>query len=69
VFETHFWRDAWTLPVAGGGSIEVALDQGKVNGGGCSQPICEVELELKSGQPTALYDLALYFGGGLRHVS
>ena len=59
VFETHFWRDAWTLPVAGGGSIEVALDQGEVSGGGRSQPICEVELELKAGQPAALYDLAL----------
>ena len=59
VFETHFWRDAWTLPVAGGGSIEVALDQGEVSGGGRSQPICEVELELKSGHPSALYDLAL----------
>lgn len=59
VFETHFWRDVWSLPVAGGGSIEVALDQGFVSGGGHSQPICEVELELKSGPPTALYDLAL----------
>lgn len=59
VFETHFWRNAWALPVAGGGSVEVALDQGEVSGGGHSQPICEVELELKSGQPTALYDLAL----------
>lgn len=59
VFETHFWRNAWTLPLAGGGSIEVALDQGEVSGGGRTQPICEVELELKSGQPAALYDLAL----------
>ena len=59
VFETQFWRTAWTVPVSGGGSIEVALDQGLVSGGGHSQPICEVELELKSGKPVALYDLAL----------
>lgn len=59
VFETHFWRDAWVLSVAGGSSVEVALDQGEVSGGGRSQPICEVELELKSGHPSALYDLAL----------
>ena len=59
VFETQFWRTAWTVPVSGGGSIEVALDQGSVSGGERSQPICEVELELKSGKPTALYDLAL----------
>lgn len=59
LFETRFWRTAWTLPVSGGGGIEVALDQGEVSCDGRSQPICEVELELKSGQPTALYDLAL----------
>ncbi|BBP03395.1 inorganic triphosphatase [Sulfuriferula plumbiphila] len=59
LFQTRFWRTAWTLPVSGGGSIEVALDQGEVSSGGRSQPICEVELELKSGQPAALYDLAL----------
>lgn len=59
VFETQFWRTAWTVPVSGGGSIEVALDQGFVSGGGRSRPICEVELELKSGKPAALYDLAL----------
>ncbi|MBI5751400.1 MAG: CHAD domain-containing protein [Hydrogenophilales bacterium] len=59
VFETQFWRTAWTVPVSEGSSIEVALDQGFVSGGGRSQPICEVELELKSGKPAALYDLAL----------
>ncbi|MBT9613432.1 MAG: CHAD domain-containing protein, partial [Burkholderiales bacterium] len=59
VFETQFWRTTWTVPVSGGSSIEVALDQGFVSGGGRSQPICEVELELKSGKTAALYDLAL----------
>ena len=38
--------------------IELALDQGEVSGGDQQAPICEVELELKSGPPSALFDLA-----------
>jgi len=38
--------------------IELALDQGEVRGGQRSSPISEVELELKSGAPAALFDLA-----------
>jgi inorganic triphosphatase YgiF len=42
----------------GGAEIELALDQGEVRGGRRVSPICEVELELKSGSPGALYGLA-----------
>jgi triphosphatase len=38
--------------------IELALDQGEVSGGDRKSPICEVELELKSGPPAALFALA-----------
>ncbi len=38
--------------------IELALDQGEVTGGDQRSPICEVELELKSGPPAALFALA-----------
>jgi len=38
--------------------IELALDQGEVSGGDQKTPICEVELELKSGPPAALFQLA-----------
>ena len=38
--------------------IELALDQGEVSGGDRQSPICEVELELKSGPPAALFALA-----------
>lgn len=38
--------------------IELALDQGEVTGGDQQSPICEVELELKSGPPAALFALA-----------
>ena len=41
-----------------GAEIELALDQGEVRGGKRTSPISEVELELKSGPPAALFDLA-----------
>ena len=42
--------------------IELALDQGEVSGGRRASPISEVELELKSGRPEALFDLARHLG-------
>jgi inorganic triphosphatase YgiF len=42
----------------GGSEIELALDQGEVSGGRRVSPISEVELELKAGEPSALFDLA-----------
>ena len=42
----------------GEAEIEMALDQGEVSGGEQKRPICEVELELKSGPPAALFALA-----------
>jgi len=59
VFETRFDRTAWMLIGRGGSQIEVALDVGEVRAGKNSQPICEIELELKAGQPDALFALAL----------
>lgn len=41
-----------------GAEIELAVDQGEVRGGKRTSPISEVELELKSGRPTALFGLA-----------
>jgi inorganic triphosphatase YgiF len=63
VFETHFNRTAWLIAGKGGAQIEVALDVGEVRAGECSQPICEIELELKAGQPDALFALALEWAG------
>lgn len=59
VFETRFQRTAWVLRPRGGGEIEVALDVGEVRAGARSEPLCEVELELKAGDPDMLFDLAL----------
>ena len=64
VFETRFTRTAWLISGIGGSKIEVALDVGEVlalnndRTNKCSQPICEIELELKAGKPDALFALA-----------
>lgn len=41
-----------------GSEIELALDQGEVRGGRAASAISEVELELKAGEPAALFELA-----------
>ncbi len=56
-FETNFDRTAWWVDL-GGNRIEVALDQGAVESGGARAPICELELELVQGKPSALFQLA-----------
>ncbi len=58
VFETRFSRTAWLVGGRGGAAIEVALDIGEVRAGRSSQPICEIELELKAGRPDVLFALA-----------
>lgn len=56
-FNVRVTRLQRTLRYAGA-EIELALDQGEVTGGSGKSPICEVELELKSGAPQALFELA-----------
>jgi inorganic triphosphatase YgiF len=58
LFTTEFRRTAWPLQL-NDGSVEVALDIGEVRAGERRTPICEVELELKSGAPARLLELAL----------
>ncbi len=41
------------------GTIEVAFDQGVLKSGDQSMPVSEIELELKAGSASAIYDLAL----------
>lgn len=47
-------------------TLELALDQGVLTGGGKEEPLCEVEVELKSGKPEYCFaygkQLALAFG-------
>lgn len=65
VFSTDFRRRAWLLEPAPGVRIEAALDQGEIRCGEAAMPIRELELELLSGPPQALFDLALALQDGL----
>ncbi|MDC0610663.1 inorganic triphosphatase [Vibrio sp.] len=68
LFSTDFIREQWLISMSDGSQIEVAFDSGVVVAGEKEEPICEVELELKSGQTDALFTLAriLSDGGGIR---
>jgi triphosphatase len=57
VFITDFYRSNRQLNWQGA-IIEVCMDHGEVSTDQHSTPICEVELELKSGEPRQLFELA-----------
>lgn len=61
VYETRFLRTAWNLRAPDGSRVEVALDVGEILAGEQSEALCEVELELKSGNVDALHGLARSF--------
>lgn len=67
VFSTHFAREKWVVTYRSS-EIEVALDQGEVKAGELSEPLYEIELELKSGSREDLLSFAqeLTAEGGLR---
>ncbi|MFP3342176.1 CYTH domain-containing protein [Halomonas sp. SIMBA_159] len=54
---TDFTRRSWQLQWEGS-HIELVLDEGEIVCGEARAPICEVELELKAGDPQALWSLA-----------
>jgi triphosphatase len=58
VFVTDFSRNSRMLDFLGA-QIELCMDQGEVRTEQRSMPICELELELKSGDPRNLFELAL----------
>ncbi len=57
VFITEFERTTWQVG-NNGTQAEVALDTGKIYAGAAYRDICEVEIELKSGVPVFLFDVA-----------
>lgn len=59
IFTTKIRRTVWLLRLAHGGEVELALDQGEVLHDATRVPVSEVELELKSGDPGELFELAL----------
>jgi inorganic triphosphatase YgiF len=58
IFLTDVKRTEWQLAYEDGTAIEVALDLGQLEVGAKSEPISEVELELKKGEAWRLFELA-----------
>lgn len=58
VFETNFQRTSWLVRRRDGSAVEVALDIGQIVAGDRCNPLCELELELKAGPVTALFEVA-----------
>jgi len=58
VFTTTFRRSRAVVEPAPGERVEVAVDRGEIVAGGHRLPICEIELELKSGTAQSLFRLA-----------
>ena len=61
VIETEIRRTTRKLKTESGDEIELALDRGEIRtlrNGHAVVPVSEIELELKHGSPTALYDVA-----------
>ncbi len=67
LFSTNFMREKWVITYQQS-EIELGLDQGEVVAGELSEPLSEIELELKSGNTADLLALAALIGqnGGLR---
>ncbi len=57
VFTTEFKRITWQIGNSAA-QTEVALDIGEIYAGEMSRDICEVEIELRSGAPAFLFDIA-----------
>lgn len=70
LFSTHFQRERWVVSYHQS-LIELAFDNGDVSVGDLSEPILELEMELKSGRTEDLLELAqeLAEWGGLRQGS
>jgi len=64
-FETRCHRTTWHIQPAPGCEIEVALDIGDIAAAGRVLPMLELELELLSGPPQALFDLARQLGADI----
>jgi len=58
LFKTDFTRHVWNVPF-GESQIELVMDQGTISTNKSNSPLCEIELELKSGDASDLFTLAL----------
>lgn len=58
VFTADIHRHARMIDLATG-TVEIAFDHGDLKAGDRAQPVSEIELELKSGSASTIYDIAL----------
>ncbi len=58
LFNTNFQRQEYLLSYADGGQIELVFDSGLIETHKHQADICEIELELKRGEPASLFALA-----------
>jgi triphosphatase len=58
LFSTDFLRTLWLVSMPCGAKVEIAFDQGDISSDGRSEIICEMELELVTGDKQALFTLA-----------
>jgi inorganic triphosphatase YgiF len=65
VFVTDFQRTVWLVRRRDRSTVEVALDIGRVHGADRSASICELELELKAGPVSALFEVATEIAGSV----
>ena len=63
-FSTRFERTAWLIEDASG-AMELALDSGEIRAGRRRVALSEVEIELISGKPEGLFDLAERLSGSV----
>jgi len=61
LFKSKVRRTLFKLDANPDIEIAAALDEGEIQAAesSCAEPVCELGLELKRGEPTALYDMAL----------
>ena len=57
-FVADFERTRWEVRKRDGSKVQIALDIGHISLGNKTTPVCELELKLLSGQPTALFAAA-----------
>tara|TARA_R110002110_G_scaffold156564_7_gene351694 strand:+ start:1361 stop:2917 length:1557 start_codon:yes stop_codon:yes gene_type:complete len=62
VFRTDVRRSSRTLKFDDGSTVSLDIDIGEIVAGDVSESICEFELELESGAPERLFDLASEIG-------
>ncbi|MBO9696854.1 MAG: CYTH and CHAD domain-containing protein [Sphingopyxis sp.] len=57
LFDVKIERRTWMIDDAGA-SVELVLDRGRIAAGNRSEDVCEIELELKAGDPAGLFRIA-----------